>query len=122
MFCNFLCINSFPLKFQISQYSYQLINHLSQAPNLRHELVIEVFFKTTKSLLNPQKGFQNRSYDALNSHTTSVFTRYIILSWQNIGGTDNQTLVGMFYELCDEVNDLNWTVALQQLIDLLEVL
>ena len=26
----------------------------------------------------------------------------------------------MFYELCDEVNDLDWAVALQQLIELLE--
>lgn len=26
----------------------------------------------------------------------------------------------MFYELCDEVHDLDWAVALQQLIELLE--
>ena len=31
---------------------------------------IEVFFKTTKSLLRLQKEFQSRSYDALISHTT----------------------------------------------------
>lgn len=40
---------------------------------------IEVFFKTTKSLLKLQKEFQSRSYDALISHTTIVFTRYITL-------------------------------------------
>src|SRR5690606_21273955 len=44
---------------------------------------IEVFFKTTKSLLKLEKEFQSRSYDALISHTTIVFTRYIVLSWQN---------------------------------------
>jgi len=27
---------------------------------------------------------------------------------------------GLFYELCDEVNELDWVVALQQLIELLE--
>ncbi len=81
---------------------------------------IEVFFKTTKSLLKLQKEFQSRSYDGLISHTTIVFARYIILSWQNRCSTDERTLGGMFYELCDEVHDLDWAVALQQLIDLLE--
>lgn len=81
---------------------------------------IEVFFKTTKSLLKLQKEFQSRSYDGLISHTTIVFARYIILSWQNRCSTDERTLGGMFYELCDEVSDLDWAVALQQLIELLE--
>ncbi|GGB37850.1 transposase [Virgibacillus dakarensis] len=81
---------------------------------------IEVFFKTTKSLLKLQKEFQGRSYDSLISHTTIVFTRYIVLSWQNRCSTDQRTLGGMFYELCDEISDLDWAVALQQLIELLE--
>jgi hypothetical protein len=81
---------------------------------------IEVFFKATKSLLKLQKEFQGRSYDALISHTTIVFSRYILLSWQNRCSTDDRTLGGMFYELCDEVNELDWAVALQQLIELLE--
>jgi hypothetical protein len=81
---------------------------------------IEVFFKTTKSLLKLQKEFQGRTYDSLISHTTIVFARYIVLSWQNRCSTDQRTLGGMFYELCDEINDLDWAVALQQLIELLE--
>jgi hypothetical protein len=81
---------------------------------------IEVFFKTTKSLLKLQKEFQGRSYDSLISHTTIVFARYIVLSWQNRCSTDQRTLGGLFYELCDEIGDLDWAVALQQLIDLLE--
>lgn len=81
---------------------------------------IEVFFKTTKSLLKLQKEFQSRSYDALISHTTIVFTRYIVLSWQNRCSTDDRTLGGMFYELCDEVHELDWAVVLQQLIELLQ--
>lgn len=43
---------------------------------------IEVFFKTTKSLLKLQKEFQGRSYDSLISQTTIVFARYIVLSWK----------------------------------------
>ncbi|MED4306647.1 MULTISPECIES: IS4 family transposase [Bacillaceae] len=81
---------------------------------------IEVFFKTTKSLLKLQKEFQGMSYDLLVSHTTMVFSRYIVLSWQNRCNTDQRTIGGLFYELCDEVNDLDWAVALQQLIELLE--
>ena len=81
---------------------------------------IEVFFKTTKSLLKLQKEFQGRSYDSLISHTTIVFARYIVLSWQNRCSTDQRTLGGMFYELCDEISDLDWAIALQQLIEVLE--
>uniref|UniRef100_UPI00389A8213 hypothetical protein n=1 Tax=Viridibacillus soli TaxID=2798301 RepID=UPI00389A8213 len=81
---------------------------------------IEVFFKTTKSLLNLQKEFQGRSYDLLISHTTIVFVRYIVLSWQNRCNTDQRTLGGLFYELCDEVNELDWAVALQPLIEFLQ--
>lgn len=81
---------------------------------------IEVFFKTTKSLLKLQKEFQGRSYDSLISHTTIVFARYIVLSWQNRCSNDHRTLGGMFYELCDEISDLDWAIALQQLIELLE--
>lgn len=81
---------------------------------------IEVFFKTIKSLLRLQNEFQGISYDLLISHTTIVFSRYIVLSWQNRCNSDQRTLGGLFYELCDEVNELDWAVALQQLIELLE--
>lgn len=81
---------------------------------------IEVFFKTTTSLLKHQKEFQGRSYDRLFSHTTIVFSRYIVLVWQNSCNTDERTLGGLFYELCDEVNELDWAVALQLLIDLFQ--
>lgn len=80
---------------------------------------IEVFFKTTKSLLKLQKEFQGRSYDSLICHTTIVFARYIVLSWQNRCSTDQRTLGGLFYELCDEISDLDWAVALGQLLELL---
>lgn len=81
---------------------------------------IEVFFKTAKSLLKLEKEFQSRSYDALITHTTIVFARFIVLSWQNRCNTDQRTIGGLFYELCDEVNELDWAAALQQLIELLQ--
>lgn len=81
---------------------------------------IEAFFKTAKSLLKLEKEFQSRSYDSLISHTTIVFAHYIVLSWQNRCHTDQRTIGGLFYELCDEANELDWAVALQQLLELLQ--
>lgn len=81
---------------------------------------IEIFFKTTKSLLKLSKEFQGRSYDMLISHTTIVFSRYILLSWQHRVSKDPRTLGGLFYELSDEVHELDWAVALKQLLQLLE--
>jgi hypothetical protein len=80
---------------------------------------IETFFKCTKSLLRLQKEFQGRSYDLLISHTTIVFSRYILLAWQHRQNTDQRTLGGLFLALCDEVNCLDWAVALQQLLEIL---
>lgn len=80
---------------------------------------IEIFFKCTKSLLKLQKEFQGRSYDLLISHTTIVFTRYILLSWQQRCNTDQRTLGGLFGQLADEINELDWAVALNSLLALL---
>ncbi len=80
---------------------------------------IEVFFKCAKSLLCLQKEFQGRSYDLLVSHTTIVFSRYILLAWQYRQSTDQRSFGGLFYLLCDEVGTLDWAVALQQLVNLI---
>ncbi|WOV86995.1 transposase [Sporosarcina oncorhynchi] len=81
---------------------------------------IEVFFKTAKSLLNLAKEFQVRSYGSLIGHTTIVFTRFIVLSWQHRNEADPRTLGGLFYELCDEIDYLDWACALQELIGFLK--
>ena len=80
---------------------------------------IETFFKCTKSLLKLQKEFQGRSYDMLISHTTIVYARYILLAWQHRQTTDERTLGGLFSILCDEVSELDWAIALQQLLEIL---
>jgi DDE superfamily endonuclease/Archaeal putative transposase ISC1217 len=87
--------------------------------NYRMRWDIEVFFKCTKSLLRLQKEFQGRSYDLLVSHTTIVFSRYILLAWQHRQSTDSRSFGGLFYMLCDEVSTLDWAVALEQLIELI---
>jgi DDE superfamily endonuclease len=79
---------------------------------------IEVFFKCTKSLLRLQKEFQGRSYDMLISHTTIVFSRYILLAWQHRQSTDDRTLGNLFLLLCDEIGELDWAVALSRLVEL----
>ena len=80
---------------------------------------IEVFFKCAKSLLCLQKEFQGRTYDLMVGHTTIVFSRYVLLAWQHRQSTDQRTLGGLFYHLCDEVSTLDWAVALQQLVELI---
>ena len=42
---------------------------------------IECFFRSSKSFLKLGTEFQSHNYDAMVSHTTIVFTRYIILEW-----------------------------------------
>jgi IS4 transposase len=64
---------------------------------------IEVFFKCAKSLLRLLKEFQGRSYDMLVSHTTIVYSLYILLAWQHRQSTDQRSIGGLFYLLCDEV-------------------
>jgi len=81
---------------------------------------IETFFKCVKSLLRLQKEFQGRSYDMLISHTTIVFARYILLSWQHRQSTDARSLGELFFVMCDEVATKDWSEAFLQLMRLLD--
>lgn len=55
----------------------------------------------------------------LISHTTIVYARYILLSWQHRQNTDERTMGGLFTALCDEFSELYWTFALHQLLKIL---
>jgi hypothetical protein len=55
----------------------------------------------------------------LISHTTIVFSRYILLAWQHRCSTDQRAFGGMFAQLCDEISELDWAIALQQLLELI---
>jgi hypothetical protein len=51
----------------------------------------------------------------LVSHTTIVFTRYLLFSWQTRQYHDAKTIGSMFYLFCDDVKDMDLKTALQQL-------
>lgn len=80
---------------------------------------IEVFFKTLKSYLKLGKEFQGRVYDSMVAHTTIVFTRYILLSLERRRNKDDRTLGGIFYDCCDELEDIRFSAALQLLMNLI---
>lgn len=81
---------------------------------------IETFFKASKSLLHLTKETQTRHYQALICHTTIVFTRYILLSWQQRCANDERTLGGLFYELGDQIKELDWSAALIELVHIIQ--
>lgn len=77
---------------------------------------IETFFKVAKSHLKLGTEFQGRSFDMMISHTTIVFSRYLILEWQRRENNDERSLGGLFYLFADEVTDLDLKTALRQLM------
>ena len=77
---------------------------------------IECFFKATKSFMKLGTEFQSRSYDAIVSHTTIVFTRYIILEWLRRKQNDQKTHGELFFMFCDDIQDMDLTRALQGLM------
>lgn len=79
---------------------------------------IEVFFKASKSYMKLGTEFQSRSYDAMISHTTIVFTRYIVLEWIRRNKNDQKTYGELFYMFCDDIQDMDLTTALQSLMSL----
>lgn len=80
---------------------------------------IEVFFRATKSLLNLGSEFQGLSYDMTVSSTTIVFTRYIILEWLRRKSNDQKTICELFYICCDDIQDIELSTALSQLLKIL---
>lgn len=78
---------------------------------------IETFFKFAKSYLKLGTEFQGRSFDLLISHTTIVFTRYLMLEWERRHENDDRSLGGLFFLFSDEVRDLDLKTVLQRLIE-----
>ena len=79
---------------------------------------IECFFKASKSCLKLGTEFQSRTYDAMVSHTAIVFTRYIILEWIRRNENDQKTYGELFFMFCDDIQDMDFTNALQGLLSL----
>jgi hypothetical protein len=79
---------------------------------------IEVFFKMAKQHLKLTKEMQCRDYDALVSHTTIVFLRYMFLAYQHRIETDDRTFGELFYACCDEVSDISFVESLYRIMTL----
>lgn len=79
---------------------------------------IEVFFKASKSYMKLGTEFQSRSFDAMISHTTIVFTRYILLEWIRRNQNDQKTYGELFFLLCEDIQDMDLTNALKSLMAL----
>lgn len=56
--------------------------------------------------------FQSHNYGAMVSHTTIVFTRYIILEWIRRNHNDQKTYGELFFMFCDDIQDMDLTNAL----------
>ena len=79
---------------------------------------IEVFFKMIKSFLKLAREFQVRSYDALVTHTSIVFIRYIMLAVISRRNQDPRTFGELFYVCYDEIQDITLIDALTLLLEL----
>ena len=62
--------------------------------------------------------FQSRSYGAMVSHTTIVFTRYIVLEWIRRNQNDQKSYGELFFMYCEDIQDMDLTNALQSLMAL----
>ena len=79
---------------------------------------IECFFKASKSYMKLGTEFQCRSYTAMVSHTVIVFTRYMLLKWIRGNENDSKTFGELYFNLCDDIQDMGFFQALQNLMAL----
>lgn len=80
---------------------------------------IEVFFKSAKSLLKLGREFQGRSYDSMIAHTSIVITRFILTEWLRREENDEKTFGELFFRCCEDIQDMDLILALQNLMSLM---
>ncbi|MCY0894816.1 MAG: hypothetical protein OWS03_00785 [Alicyclobacillaceae bacterium] len=85
----------------------------------RQSFTRQCFFKVSKSNLRLAKELQGRTYDQMFAHTTIVFTRYIMLATAARDEQDARTIGALFFDCCDELDDIRFADAMRQLIELL---
>lgn len=83
---------------------------------------IEVFFKTSKSILKLTDECRSMSYDAMCAQTAVVFARFIFLAVTIREEKDDRSIGPLFYEICDEIADITFEDALRKLELFLEKL
>ena len=79
---------------------------------------IECCFKVCKSLLKLGREYHGVSYDLTVSTTAIVFTRYILLEWIRRTDNDPRTMGSLFFQVYDEVKDIELADALRSLLAL----
>ena len=55
----------------------------------------------------------------MTAHTTIVFLRYIMLAMEARNSSDHRTVGGLFYLVCDELQDIRFSQALSILLQIL---
>ena len=83
---------------------------------------IEVFFKTSKSVLKLTGECRSISYDAMCAQTAIVFARYMFLAVALREEKDDRSIGPLFYEISDEIADITFEDALRKLELFLEKL
>jgi len=61
---------------------------------------------------------QGRSYDMMISHTTIVYSRYIILEWLRRNEKDQKTFDELFFMFWEDIQNMELITALQSLMGL----
>jgi hypothetical protein len=79
---------------------------------------INAFFKMIKSVLKLTREFQVHFLDALVSHISIVFIRFIMLVVVARRNADHRTFGKHFYTCYDEIQDMTLMEALALLIEL----
>ena len=74
--------------------------------------------RVTTALLKLGMEFQTRSYDSAVAHTAIVFARYTFLEWLRRQENDPKTYGGLFFALCEDVQDMELSNALRSLMSL----
>ena len=77
---------------------------------------IEVFFKMCKSFLKLGKESRSLSYDAMTSHVSIVFARYMMLSLEQRQNVDKRSIGELFFLASDELQDLRYLDAMVLLL------
>ena len=74
--------------------------------------------RVTTALRKLGMEFQTRSYDSAVAHTAIVFARYRFLEWLRRQENDPKTYGGLFFALCEDVQDMELSDALWSLMSL----
>ena len=71
-------------------------------------------------MLRLGKEFQTRSYDSLVAHTSIVFLRYMMLSFELRRSEDDRAYGELFCRFCEELEDISFVASLALLLEMLK--